>query len=78
MFCEFCYEQFEEKYWNQKYCCKECYLDANRINARKRNCKKRGLGTSDFFNHAFVDDFDREAVEVRKELNFHRVKRQFS
>jgi len=77
VFCEYCYEQFEQEHGNQKYC-KGCAKDAYRLKSREWKKRHRGIGTSDFFEHAHVDDFEREAIEVRKELAFHKIKRQFS
>ena len=78
MFCEFCYEQFEEKYWNQKYCCKRCATDAHMKRNRDNMCRKREIGTSDFFQHAHIDDFEREYLEISIEMKKLGFKRQFT
>ena len=77
MFCEFCYEQFEQEHGNQKYC-KKCAKDAYREKSKQWKKRQRGIGTSDFFEHAHVDDFEREYSEICTEIKKLGFKRQFS
>ncbi len=50
----------------------------NREKTRIRMMKRRNLGTSDFSEHGFYDDFDRERYECLSEIRRLGVKRQFS
>lgn len=61
----------------RKYC-KDCAYVENIEYMRGYMIRRRNLGTSDFFSHAIVDNFERESREIKKEIRKHGFKRQFT